>query len=149
MILSQYLHDDIVDVLLTFGNLNDVVNKILDEVDEGNIELENKPECRLRGDAKRYNIEIYNESYIQALLVHGVRSKTISLRRLIYWFVENEIYVDLGWEPVREYVDREKEKINKCVNEIVNAMDKLLFYCSNKTDVISHAKDLILSIKGE
>ena len=105
MKLSQYLHNDIVDVLKTFGDLNDVVNKILDAADEGYIEVEDKPPCRDRDGCDRYNIDIHNENYLELLRIHGVKSKQISLRRLLYWFVENEIYEELGW-TTRPYITK-------------------------------------------
>ena len=89
MILSVYLHKDRADVLRTFGSLDEVVDRILSACDEGEFDIENKPECEPREGASRYNIKITNESYIDMLKNFGVKCKRISLRRLLYWFVDN------------------------------------------------------------
>ena len=125
MILSQYLHSDIVNVLLTFGDLDDVVNRILDASDEGYFDIANKPQCRNREGCSRYDIRITNENYLRMLKTMGVKNKSISLRRLIYWFVDNEVYNEIGWEPVRDYLDKNDKRINKVIDEILQKIDKL------------------------
>ena len=150
MILSLYLHNDVTDVLKMYGNLNDVINKILDESSAGSFDVQNKPPCRNRDGASRYNVDVKNEDYLSMLESFGIKSKQISLRRLIYWFVENEIYYDLGWEPVRDYIDKNDECINRYVVRIKNEMQKLRLYMfkigSNKMDILTHAEDLISSL---
>lgn len=146
MTLSVYLHKDRVDVLKMFGNLNDVVNKILDEYDNGKIDIENKPECESRIGASRYNINIRNENYVDMLMSYGIKSKQISLRRLLYWFVDNEIYNELEWEPVNDYIDSNDERINKKIDKIVGEIDALMFIV-NDDGTLAHAKDLLLSYK--
>ena len=145
---SVYLHDYVTDVLTTFGDLNDVINKVLDASDDGMFDIQDKPECEARENARRYNITITNQTYIQMVKALGERNKSISLRRLLYWFVENEIYNDLGWEPIREYVDKEKAKFNKQLDVTLSAIDKLWFICKNDEEgIITHAKDLLLTLK--
>lgn len=139
MKLSVYLHSDRVDVLKTFGNLNDVVDRILKAYDEGFIDIEDRPVCEPRDGAGRYDIEIYNENYLQMLQLYGVKSKRISLRRILYWFVDNEIYNDLGWEPINDYIDKVDAKINKQVERVISELDKLivLMYQYNRKVAVS------------
>ena len=145
---SVYLHDYVTDVLLTFGDLNEVINKILDASDEGHFDVTDKPECESRETAKRYNVQIQNQTYISMLKSLGERNKSISLRRLLYWFVDNEIYNDLGWEPIRDYVDKEKMQFNKQLDVTLSALDKLWFICKNDDEgIITHAKDLIMTLR--
>lgn len=146
MILSVYLHRDRVDILKMFGNLSDVINKILDASDEGHFDIGDKPEAPSREGAGRYNINVTNENYIQMLNMFGIKNKKISLRKLIYWFVDNEIYVDLDWEQINDYIDDKDLKCNKQVDKILNELDKLSFIVKND-GVISHAKDLIETLR--
>lgn len=144
MKLSIYLHSDIVDVLKTYGKLDDVVNSMLDAADEGEFEIENKPSCRPRDGAGRYDINVTNATYLSLLNTYGVKSKAISLRRLIYWFVENEIFNEIGWDTVNDYVDRDTLKWNKQIDRVLNELERLKTMCNySNSDVISHAEDLI------
>lgn len=144
MKLSIYLHSDIVDVLKTYGKLDDVVNSMLDAADEGEFEIENKPACRPRDGAGRYDVNVTNATYLSLLNTYGVKSKAISLRRLIYWFVENEIFNEIGWETVNDFVDRDSLKWNKQIDKVLNELERLKTMCNySNSDIISHAEDLI------
>ena len=145
MRLSVYLHSYITDVLLTFGTLDEVIDKMLQAADDGEFEIENKPACEPRDGANRYNVNVKNDTYIAMLKVYGVKSKTISLRRLIYWFVENEIYNEIGWEPINDYTDRDSAKWNKQLDKVLNELDKLRVLDDDGT--ISHAYDLIYNCR--
>ena len=126
MKLSIYLHKDRVDILRTFGDsLSDVINKILDESDNGAFDIEDKPECESRTGACRYDIRITNENYINMLKSFGVKSKRISLRRLVYWFVDNEIYNDIGWDAVNNYLDTNSIRFNKKLDNIISDLTNL------------------------
>jgi hypothetical protein len=143
MILSVYLHRDRVDVLKMFGDLNDVINRILDESDEGHFDIMNKPIPPSREGAARYNVVINNENYLHMLKMFGIKSKQISLRRLVYWFVDNEIYDTLDWTPVSDFVNYDNVKINKQIDEVINKIDKLSFFVTDDEGKLTHAKDLI------
>ena len=142
MILSVYLHKDRADVLRTFGSLDEVVDRILSACDEGEFDIENKPECEPRDGASRYNIKITNESYIDMLKNFGVKCKRISLRRLLYWFVDNEIYADLGWETVNDYIDSDSIKTNAIIDKLQDGLDKLML------NVKSFEQDTVIEIKN-
>ena len=145
MKLSLYLHSYITDVLLTYGTLDETINKILDAADEGYFEIENKPSCENRDGANRYNVTVKNDTYLSMLKIYGVKSKAISLRRLVYWFVENEIYNEVGWEPINDYTNRDNAKWNKQLDKVLNELDKLIVLDNDGT--ISHAYDLIYNCR--
>ena len=67
MIQSVYLHKYVVDTLCLFGDLSEVVNRILQEGADGNIELIDRPPCKNREGAGRYNITINQSDYIDML----------------------------------------------------------------------------------
>lgn len=97
MILSVYLHKTLYLALTRFGTLDEVINRILDEGTNGKIDIMNKPICPPKKDGSLYQIKIVNKDYISLYETMG-RSAKISLRRLLYWFVDNEIYNLLGWK---------------------------------------------------
>ena len=91
MRVSVYIHQSILDELSCYGELDDVVDRILTLGENGVIDLENKPPCRPRTDAKRVTIDIQNAYYITLVRSYPRNSSLVSLRRLLYWFVENDM----------------------------------------------------------
>lgn len=122
MKLSIYLHSSIVDVLKCYGDLDDVVNKILEQGAAGVFDVMNKPPCPGRDGAGRYEIDIVEPTYLEMLETYSPFSSKISLRRLLYWFVENEIYEELGWEQTRAYESRNDILLSK---KVANALSEL------------------------
>ena len=137
MKLSVYLHDYIVNIITCFGTLDEVTNKLLDAYEEGIINIEYLPTCPYRGDCRRYEINVENENYINLILTYGATSPRYSLRRLLYWFVDNEIYNELEFEKVS--VSRFNDNYNMKLQAIINKLEKLTRIC-NKTE-----KEQILS----
>lgn len=120
MKFSIYLHREIKETLQAFGDLSTVVNKILELGENGAFDLTDKPSSPDRGDAGRVTIDVTNEYYLSLLDNYTPNSPRISLRRLLYWFVENEIYEELGWE----YNEFSKEKYI-CLNSINDTLKHL------------------------
>lgn len=123
---SIYLHRYIYDILRQFGEINDVVNRLLDAGSTGELDIYSKPPCPKPGrECSRYEIDITNTDYLKMKSIMGANSNFISLRRLLYWFVEHEIYVDLGWRTVK-YVNKNTlaaiNKLKKAKELIDNAM---------------------------
>lgn len=125
MNVSIYLHKPIVNLLRCFGDLSDVINKILDAGDQGMFDIMDKPSCESREGASRYTVNITNTTYLSLLNEYSVNSPRISLRRLIYWFVENEMYIELDWSMSNEYVDDFKNKFNKKLTDAINSFQSL------------------------
>lgn len=126
--LSLYLHQDIIDVLLCFGEVNDVINRILEEFVNKNFLFDNLiPKARDRNGARRINVFIKLDTLSQLLGV-GVRS-------IVYWFVENEVYSDLNWEAVSQYRDNTRLKCMKQFDKVLAELNKLNTMC-NVDDII-------------
>ncbi len=125
MNVSIYLHKPIVETLLCYGSLEDVTNKILDACESGEIDIMDKPKVPPREGAGRYDVNIHSDFYIELLSTFSPTSPRISLRRLLYWFVENEVYDTLGWEPTYEYFNSEKTRILKKIDEVEGTLIKL------------------------
>ena len=101
---NVYLHKYVRDILSQFGDVNAVVNHIVDEAMAGRINLYglDKAPARSSGDMCQYTFTIANEQYNELVDAHGPRSSLVSLRRIIYTFVDNEMYVDLGWKTIHQ-----------------------------------------------
>lgn len=134
--LDQTTHD----ILLAFGkNLSEVVNKILDEYSEGNIDIVNKPMAPSLDGTRRYTVTIQNEEYEEMYLRYGPTSPFISLRRLLYWFVDEEIYEDLHWKIMTKVSDEYK----KGVNDFKTALTKYYGQVFTEIDAQSIANKLL------
>ena len=125
MIFSIYLHKPIAETLMCYGNLSDVVNRILDASEEGAFDIIDKPRCPARDGAVRYNIDVMSEYYLTMLENFPINSPRISLRRILYWFVEQEMYDVLEWEVTSEYRNSTKEKLLKKLDDIISKFGKL------------------------
>lgn len=93
MTLHIYLHEDIVRILrMIDANLNNAVNIVLEKLFCNNFPTD-IPSCRQRDpECSLYAIKVWNEDYLILLSTHSKNSSKFSLRRLLYWFVENEMY---------------------------------------------------------
>lgn len=121
---SIYLHQSIVDVMRCYGTLDEVVNRILELGAAGEFDILHKPPCPNRTTAGRYEIEITEPNYLEMLEMFGPYSSKVSIRRIIYWFIENELYEEYGWEPISEYKNKRKELLNKKLSNALNEMEK-------------------------
>ncbi len=139
--VNVYLHDVVYDTLTLFGDINSVVNRILDAFSEGKIDITNKPKCPEKMHGSQYCITIENQDYINLLNTLG-RSSSISLRRLLYWFVDQEVYNELEWEVTRNVKDKQQLK-TKVIKYINNSIDSL---CSAKVLVKKQTEEKLQKI---
>lgn len=154
MICSIYLHNEIAEILKSFGELSEVVNKILQEGANGSFDFMDKPNIQSRDGAKRYEINVQQEDYLNLLKCFPINSPKISLRRLLYWFVENEIYVDLNWKQCNYYKNIKTQKIIKIIEIIKSDVTKLNIllpteFTNKNYDIMSILKQLEEHFKNE
>ena len=151
VIFSIYLHSPIAETLKCYGELSDVVNKILSLCEQGAIELIDMPKCPDRNGASRFDINVTSEYYISLVESFPPNSPRISLRRLLYWFVEQEMYDALEWIPTFPYISKEKNNILKKIGGIESDLHKLLLklneeekqYCRNTILQLNELKEVI------
>lgn len=126
MTINIHLHKEIADALRCFGDLSTVVNKILQAGALGVIDIMDKDACPDKDGCEHCRIEVTEPNYLELYKMYGPKNRRISLRRLLYWFVENEIYDELGWHPNAEVVDRRailfEKKLNIATTELIRAM---------------------------
>ena len=132
MLVSIYLHKPIAETLKCFGDLSDVVNKIYDAAGEGIIDVMDKPKVPPRDGASRYDVDITSEYYMELLTAFPANSSRISVRRLLYWFVENEIYELLNLVPLHEYISIDKERILKKISGMHSLYNKMYMLLSTE-----------------
>lgn len=151
MQFSIYLHKDIIQTLKCFGDLNTVVNKILEEGANNKIDIMNRPACRSREGATKYLIDITEPVYLELYEEFGPYNQSISIRRLLYWFVENDIADELGWKIVNNFVDVNKERARKKLAAAQHELTGALRYTYNealKTKIIALSAE-ITNLLGE
>lgn len=139
---TVYLSYPVIEVLTCLGpSLDDVVNKILAYGEQGLFDLEEKPPVGAKTGGKYCTINITNQHYIDMVATLGLKNNTISLRRLLHWFVEEEIYEECGWGAtsgvsvgvVKDRADRIKDyksftKIKTQVMELNKSYDSNTLY---------------------
>lgn len=139
MKISIYLHKEIIETLQCFGTLDETINHILDDMSV-NYSLTDLPACPDRTNAQRCTVDITNTEYLELLNTFGPTSPRISLRRIIYYFVENELYNEFNWEFKNEYISITNNKFNKKINSAISLLETSTKYTTFDT------KDTILSI---
>ena len=140
MKVSVYLHKEIIETLRCFGNLDEVVNHILDDM-SANYSLTDLPACPDRTNAQRCTVDITNTEYLELLSTFGPTSPRVSLRRIIYYFVENELYTEFGWEFKNEYVSIANTNFNKKVANAITSLEMSKKYAKSES-----TKDTLNSI---
>lgn len=129
MKITVRLHEDYYNVLHAFGELNDVVNTILNHCSAGDITCMNKPQAPAAVGTCKYEIDVTNEDYLNLLQTYGARSSRISLRRLLYWFVDMEIYNELNFTVSKRSLNDLRRASNDramaLLNKIIQASQEL------------------------
>lgn len=124
---NVYIHPSAVDILYCFGDINTVVNKIIDELYARNVDIESccKEPAPNQSGCRHYQIVINNADYNALRAAYPAKSYKVSLRRIINWFVVNEMYFEWGWEPIREYTSNEIDTVNKRINDVISRLNSL------------------------
>lgn len=144
-IYKIYLHEYITDILNSFGGLEAAVNKIVDAAMAGTISYESLPTAPDRAGIPRIDILIKNEDYISQCDALGRNNKNISLRRLIYYFVDNELFEELDWE-LSEKVQQAKDiKFIDALAKIMPAAQNLFKHAQGDNKVL--AKNILEILK--
>lgn len=115
---SVYLHQDVIDVLECFGRIGNVLTKMMKTLVETDLlNGETLGTAPPREDARRIEFFVDDDTVLQLT--------GLPLRQIIYWFVENEVYDQLGWEPIRQYREREKTRIINGFDRVLSELSKL------------------------
>lgn len=101
MKLSVYLSNMIIEELKLYGDVDKVINRIVDTVvEKGYIDEIEFPSYGNRSNDTRLTVDIDNAEYEVLLETLGHNSKMYSLRRIIYWFIHNDKPSEFGWTVI-------------------------------------------------
>lgn len=117
------LEQDVIDYLHCFGKINEVVNKWLDQAFVENIDICNKPAVKASLPTHRVRITITNDEYIELVKVYGgFNHPSISLKRMLYWLMYDEVLEQYGWKQLtkREKNENTLAAINKIFKDLGN-----------------------------
>jgi len=128
MKMSVQLHRQYYNYICHFGTLDEVVNKILEAAERGEIDIyDNQQPAPPAYETSRYTVNITNKAYIHMVETLGSRSPTVSLRRILYWFVDNEIYVQLDL-PYKSLLPTQTRELKNLLTHIDTAYNAVLRY---------------------
>lgn len=108
MLMHLHLHRRLIETLEQFGDLSDVTNRILRLAADGYYDIHNKPACPPRKGCVYCAIDVTEPTYLAEYNLRGPLDRSISLRRLLYWFVDNEMYNELSWQVVDDTTRADK-----------------------------------------
>lgn len=141
------LHEDYYNVLTQFGTLDQVVDKAINAIEAGSIDLDCIPACPPLTGTHKYIVTVDNLFYDDLVQIYGSHSNRISMRRILYYIVDSELYSTLHWEPVRNTSPASKH--SKRINNLLYEMAKVI---NSETDkdrlkILLHAYTLIQQLK--
>lgn len=91
------LPNDTLNVLLQFGDIDTVVNKILELVEQELIPIDNLPVAKTGCSIdKKVTINITNQWYIETC----INMRSVKLKRILQYFVDNELFNEFNWTIV-------------------------------------------------
>lgn len=122
------LHKEYADILMAFGTLNEVVDILLSYVENGEIDMESLPQPPPKDGCSKYMIIVNNAYYENELDTYTTRSSKLSLRRLLYWFVDNEMWEMFPIVQKNKYIpaDPRVEKFKQNYAHCIYSLEKLL-----------------------
>lgn len=119
------LHEDYYNVLTQFGTLDQVVDKAINAIEAGSIDLDVIPSCPPLTGTHKYIVTVDNLFYDDLVQIYGSHSNHISMRRILYYIVDSELYNALRWEPVRNIspTDRRNKRIDNLLYELAKVIN--------------------------
>lgn len=142
MTVNVYLHKEIADTLMCFGDLSKVVNDILAAGADGAFDIMDKERCPSKDNCEHYRIDITEPYYLSLYELYGPKSSHISIRRLLYWFVENEIFDELGWSPQNIVVNTQQNKFKKKIQNAITELNRAIRF-TTKLNVKEKLSEII------
>lgn len=149
MLISVYLHNEYYQTLKTFGNIDDVVNKILDYCYNNEIDITTITNAPSRDGARRVNIRVTHQLYLDDYSTYSPNSTRYSLRKIIYWFIDNAIYEELDWKVINNPETERLDFITKHLAIILDEIGKLQFKVdSQDVEMLREARQIIKSLEA-
>ena len=77
-----------------------------------------------------------------------MNSPRVSIRRILYWFVDFEIYNELGWKAVNAFEDSSQKRNLKIINDVTGGLYKLKTLNKNDCRLSERIDDVIESVNS-
>lgn len=128
MKFNVYLHRNVADLLLRYGDsIDTVVNNILNEMELRDEPMVDLPPAPPRDNVRRLSVDVTNKAFLDLSDIFGQYSGRVSLRRIIYYFYDNEKYIEYGWRPNYEGKDKrliylsERDRFERALKDFAGA----------------------------
>lgn len=129
MLMSVYLHQEYYDYLSCYGNIEEVTNRILEAARD--LDIESMPNAPSRTGAKRLNINVTSEWYLEELCARPVNSPLYSVRKILYYAVDNELPTVWGWKVSKDYRNKKEDRIRKHLDNAISNLEHAQLLMSN------------------
>ena len=113
------------NILRLFGTMDEVVDKALKLVEQGEIDFDRCPQIPTTKNYRHIVVSITNPYYEELRALHGATSSKISINRLLYYIVDNELYYTYGWERNFELSKDQKRQVESWKCDIMYRITKL------------------------
>lgn len=133
MKINILLHQNYYDYLTMFGSLDDVTDIILARLGENAYGL---PKLIQTGDkCTHYVVNVTNEEYLDMVRIRGAKSSYCSLRRILYYAVDNNILEETV--PIlSKTVTDNSARFAECVLKISKLCAKATSYVKTRTQAV-------------
>lgn len=140
----------VIDILSLYGDLNIVVNNIIDMAMLGELGMEVEKLSNPCCDAPQsnYTFTIFNEDYCELKKSYGRTSSRLSLRRILLYFVDNELYAEAGWTIVKrppEHCAVDIQKWGAIIDKLEELQSDVRVQCNEQ--IVNNIKNLISNAK--
>lgn len=123
MKIKVCIDKDVYERLISFGDISDVINRILAEGEAGNIQIFDLPATPL-ANPSRYVVDITNTYYLELYATYGPTCTRISLKRIIQYFVDIEGYNLCGW-TIADNIEQLELERRVCLLRAISSLQKL------------------------
>ena len=113
------------NILRLFGTMDEVVDKALKLVEQGEIDFDRCPQIPTTKNCRHIVVAISNPYYEELRALHGATSSKISINRLLYYIVDNELYYTYVWERNFELSKDQKRQVESWKCDIMYRITKL------------------------
>lgn len=146
MRVSVRVHDEYYKYMTQFGQFAETIDRLLTEINSRQIDFEQFDKVPPVNGTRNIMVEINNSFYIALVEQYGVHNYKISIRRMIYWFVDYDMGNEWGWPIVQQ--DSFPSKMSKYVERMEHFCNLALKHSMPPhTDTLQTIQDLIQQLK--
>ena len=146
MKVTVRLHDEYYRYLLQFGLLQEVIDRILQSICDKQIDFEQFDKVPDVKGARNLTVEIDNPFYLELVDTYGIHNYKISIRRMLYWFVDYDMGNEWGWAIIKQ--NSLPIKMTKYLKQMEHSCNLALKNAtSEQIGILLSIRDLIQQLK--